>query len=608
MSDIIDINVGETIEEVTINVTDNLITVNINKVTGGGGGTQTLAQTLDLGNTTGGENISISNGDAIILDNGSMLKKGTIDAGNGGAKGISQICGVGYEHKWEAGRLYIMNDGGTIIREVSHNFTITPTATDDVTKGFVQNTRWILDNGDVYVCTDATEDAAVWELQATQVNSDWNATSGVEEILNKPSIPDATSDLTNDSGFITIGDVPTPTLQEVTDEGATTTNAIETGNIIATDVNGGEPVLTLNYNTDILNTIAVFNDSNSGFSHNISNPLLTDNRYIDLPDADGTLALTSDIPDTSTFVPYTGATANVDLGTHKLLAEDLDINHTSGSGVAATITKGGSGEALTVVKTSGSGNAASITGGVTLLDELHLTTNLADTYIASAATWNAKFTLPALTSGSVLFSNGSTIAQDNANLFWDDTNNRLGIGATSPQARLDVRAQGALSTDIALRVRNSADTGDLVTIDGTGVLTITNQNTSSSISIASLLSSGATGDTYFSVGRSLTIYNSALIGHSTVGGGNYAFMAVYGRPASDFSVTSTGSIGIGTSLTSTSARLQINSTTQGFLPPRMTTTQKNAIASPAEGLVVYDSTLGKLCVRTASAWETITSL
>ena len=45
MSDIIDINVGETIEEVTINVVDNLITVNINKVTGGGG-SQTLAETL----------------------------------------------------------------------------------------------------------------------------------------------------------------------------------------------------------------------------------------------------------------------------------------------------------------------------------------------------------------------------------------------------------------------------------------------------------------------------------------------------------------------------------------------------------------------------------
>jgi hypothetical protein len=42
-----------------------------------------------------------------------------------------------------------------------------------------------------------------------QVNSDWNATSGVEEILNKPAIPSKTSDLTNDSGYITGADVPT---------------------------------------------------------------------------------------------------------------------------------------------------------------------------------------------------------------------------------------------------------------------------------------------------------------------------------------------------------------------------------------------------------------
>lgn len=41
-----------------------------------------------------------------------------------------------------------------------------------------------------------------------QVNSDWNATSGAAEILHKPSIPTATSDLQNDSGFITLSDVP----------------------------------------------------------------------------------------------------------------------------------------------------------------------------------------------------------------------------------------------------------------------------------------------------------------------------------------------------------------------------------------------------------------
>jgi hypothetical protein len=39
----------------------------------------------------------------------------------------------------------------------------------------------------------------------------------------------------------------------------------------------------------------------------------------------------------------------------------------------------------------------------------------------------------------------------------------------------------------------------------------------------------------------------------------------------------------------------------------MTTTQKNAIASPVAGLVIYDTTLNKLCVYT-TAWQTITSL
>ena len=56
-----------------------------------------------------------------------------------------------------------------------------------------------------------------------------------------------------------------------------------------------------------------------------------------------------------------------------------------------------------------------------------------------------------------------------------------------------------------------------------------------------------------------------------------------------------------------SAVVEIRGTTKGFLPPRMTTTQRNAIASPAAGLVVYDTTLAKLCVYT-TAWETITSL
>jgi hypothetical protein len=57
-----------------------------------------------------------------------------------------------------------------------------------------------------------------------------------------------------------------------------------------------------------------------------------------------------------------------------------------------------------------------------------------------------------------------------------------------------------------------------------------------------------------------------------------------------------------------SAAFQIDGTNRGFLPPRLTTTEKNAISSPAAGLIVYDTTLNKLCVRGASSWETITSV
>jgi hypothetical protein len=65
-------------------------------------------------------------------------------------------------------------------------------------------------------------------------------------------------------------------------------------------------------------------------------------------------------------------------------------------------------------------------------------------------TFNNKgtFTLPALTSGSVLFSNGSTIAQDNADFFWDATNNRLGIGNASPSYPLDVTGNARFTTNV----------------------------------------------------------------------------------------------------------------------------------------------------------------
>ena len=81
-------------------------------------------------------------------------------------------------------------------------------------------------------------------------------------------------------------------------------------------------------------------------------------------------------------------------------------------------------------------------------------------YLSSTdwSTFNSKFTLPSLTSGSVLFSNGTTIAQDNANLFWDDTNNRLGIGTSTPAYKLNLYESTNLyniGTNAAFAANNS---------------------------------------------------------------------------------------------------------------------------------------------------------
>jgi len=63
-----------------------------------------------------------------------------------------------------------------------------------------------------------------------------------------------------------------------------------------------------------------------------------------------------------------------------------------------------------------------------------------------------------------------------------------------------------------------------------------------------------------------------------------------------------GIVSIGTASPNASAKLEISSTTQGVLFPRMTTTERNAISTPADGLVIYNTTDNKLQVRAAGAW------
>jgi hypothetical protein len=78
-------------------------------------------------------------------------------------------------------------------------------------------------------------------------------------------------------------------------------------------------------------------------------------------------------------------------------------------------------------------------------------------------------------------------------------------------------------------------------------------------------------------------------------------------PTNAFYMVTSGTVGFGTSTPSEKALLDLTSTTKGFLPPRMTTTERNAITSPVAGLMIYNTTTNKLNVYT-TAWETVTSL
>jgi hypothetical protein len=81
-------------------------------------------------------------------------------------------------------------------------------------------------------------------------------------------------------------------------------------------------------------------------------------------------------------------------------------------------------------------------------------------------------------------------------------------------------------------------------------------------------------------------------------GGEFAIT----RASTEFlRIDGAGDFGIGTNSPAASALMDLTSTTKGFLPPRMTTTQRDAISSPAAGLLIYNTTTSKLQVYT-TAW------
>jgi uncharacterized protein (UPF0333 family) len=64
-------------------------------------------------------------------------------------------------------------------------------------------------------------------------------------------------------------------------------------------------------------------------------------------------------------------------------------------------------------------------------------------------------------------------------------------------------------------------------------------------------------------------------------------------------------VGIGTSNPSASAILDVTSTSKGLLPPRMSTSQRNGITSPANGLTIYNVDISALQFFNGTTWNTL---
>ena len=136
-------------------------------------------------------------------------------------------------------------------------------------------------------------------------------------------------------------------------------------------------------------------------------------------------------------------------------------------------------------------------------------------------------------------------------------------------ARLQVKGSGATSATTALLVQNSAGTELMKVTDG-GLAYIKSAVFTTSAQFRGFVDANNNSNLNFIVPSS---------------GNSFVISKSY-NPSND-----------------ASALLDVQSTTQGFLPPRMTTTERDAISTPAAGLMVYNTTTNKAQCYNGSTWN-----
>jgi hypothetical protein len=193
-----------------------------------------------------------------------------------------------------------------------------------------------------------------------------------------------------------------------------------------------------------------------------------------------------------------------------------------------------------------------------------------------------------LTFGTRSTSTGAVDANERMRI---DSNGNMGIGTDTPVSRLHAYFSSASTYGAGTAV-----------LDNNSLITVQNESkTSDTYSGIRLVSENTTNSGWWSVASvsTATNFNNHLVFQARTGSATYA---------ERMRITSTGNVGIGTAAPDADAILQLDSTTQGFLPPRMTTAQRDAIAAPVPaGLMIYNTSTNKLNFYNGTAWEAVTS-
>jgi hypothetical protein len=161
----------------------------------------------------------------------------------------------------------------------------------------------------------------------------------------------------------------------------------------------------------------------------------------------------------------------------------------------------------------------------------------------------------------------------------------VGIGVNPPRNKLDIATHARQNFEVG----HGGDFPLYVTGNGPGEKGIEVRNSWGDIGI------GINASTIY--GASWT--DNASIGMAGKGTGVLTFST---NAVERLRINASGNVGIGTAAPNAGALLDITSNSKGVLIPRMTTSERNAIASQPLGLLVFDITTNSFWFRGTSAW------